>query len=88
MRPIRSKTKLAKEKDKRKEIARKKKGGEEKKKAMVFYIGNSFKRTKKCWREEVFLAVTFSKIQLDIMYNLLSMCCPAVFIKCQEKLFF
>ena len=47
-------------------MERKKKGGEEKKKKMVFYIGNSFWRTRNCLREEVYLAVTFSKIQLDI----------------------
>ena len=50
LRPIRSKITLAKGKDRRKSI----------------YIGNSFWRTKNCLTEEVYLAVTFSKIQLDI----------------------
>jgi len=66
LRQIRSKITLAKEKDRRKRNSEEEERRRGEKKAMVFYIGNSFWRTKNCLREEVYLAVTFSKIQLDI----------------------
>ena len=60
--PRSSKITVKKEKERRKKRARRRKGGEEKKKqccTLSFY--NSY-----CWTQKVHLAITFSKIRLDI----------------------
>ena len=64
---LRTHTNEGKGKEKKKERARRKKGGEEKK-AMVALLVSimAILEEKNCWTQKVHLAVTFSKIRLDI----------------------
>ena len=70
--PISFKITLTKKRKGEKERARRKKGGEEKKARaalLVFIMATLevvFGRKKNCWTQKVYLAVTFSKIRLDI----------------------
>ena len=64
---LRTHTNEGKGKEKEKERARRKKGGEEKR-AMVALLVSimAILEKKNCWTQKVYLAVTFSKIRLDI----------------------
>ena len=72
---LRTHTNEGKGKEKKKERARRKKGGEEKKAMvaiLVFIMATLEKKTVE--RQKVHLAVTFSKIQLDVCVYVCCIC--------------